>query len=261
MKKTLIFLIIFSTYLHSTPFIMLSIPKCGTQLIKKTLILLTKDKKILPLPKEPLFIHGHFFFPPLMNVNAEQFLEKYPQFPGQSMHAHLNYSFLFREFITKYPEYAAFIMIRDLRDALVSMAYFYRFPRSIGTIEEKITFLMNIDDSSVWSLKSQAKEALNWMKDPHATIIRFENLIGPKGGGTQEFQDAELFKIAHALSIPLDDAQLKYARNHMWGNTWTFRKGEIGEWKTHFTDHHKALFKNKLGDLLIALGYEKNDDW
>lgn len=41
----------------------------------------------------------------------------------------------------------------------------------------------------------------------------------------------------------------------------TFRSGKTGEWKKHFTDEHKKIFKNVAGDLLVKLGYEKDGDW
>ena len=41
----------------------------------------------------------------------------------------------------------------------------------------------------------------------------------------------------------------------------TFRSGKTGEWKKYFTDEHKKIFKDIAGDLLIKLGYEKDNDW
>ena len=42
----------------------------------------------------------------------------------------------------------------------------------------------------------------------------------------------------------------------------TFRKGEPGNWKSHFTDENKRRFKAIAGDLLTRLGYEDSDqDW
>ncbi|MEO0975506.1 MAG: sulfotransferase domain-containing protein, partial [Pseudomonadota bacterium] len=39
------------------------------------------------------------------------------------------------------------------------------------------------------------------------------------------------------------------------------RKGVAGDWVNHFSDEDKARFKAIAGDLLITLGYEKDDDW
>jgi len=41
----------------------------------------------------------------------------------------------------------------------------------------------------------------------------------------------------------------------------TFRSGQTGGWREHFTDEHKKLFKDVAGDLLVRLGYEKNNEW
>ena len=40
-----------------------------------------------------------------------------------------------------------------------------------------------------------------------------------------------------------------------------YRKGKPGDWRNHFTDELKTVFKDKYNDVLIQLGYEANDDW
>ena len=40
-----------------------------------------------------------------------------------------------------------------------------------------------------------------------------------------------------------------------------FRKGVAGDWRNVFTKEDKQIFKEAAGDLLIELGYEKNDEW
>ena len=39
------------------------------------------------------------------------------------------------------------------------------------------------------------------------------------------------------------------------------RKGIAGDWKNVFTDDDRRIFKEVAGDLLIRLGYEKDDNW
>jgi hypothetical protein len=39
------------------------------------------------------------------------------------------------------------------------------------------------------------------------------------------------------------------------------RKGIAGDWKNVFTERDKAVFKEAAGNLLIELGYEKDDNW
>ena len=40
-----------------------------------------------------------------------------------------------------------------------------------------------------------------------------------------------------------------------------FRKGVAGDWKNAFTKRDREIFKEAAGDLLIKLGYEKDNDW
>jgi hypothetical protein len=40
-----------------------------------------------------------------------------------------------------------------------------------------------------------------------------------------------------------------------------YRKGVAGDWRNVFTPDDKRVFKEAAGDLLIRLGYERDDDW
>ena len=40
-----------------------------------------------------------------------------------------------------------------------------------------------------------------------------------------------------------------------------YRKGESGDWKNHFSPRHVSYFKERYGDMLIKLGYEKDNNW
>ena len=40
-----------------------------------------------------------------------------------------------------------------------------------------------------------------------------------------------------------------------------FRKGQPGDWANHFSDEHKAAFKERFNHVLVKLGYEDDDSW
>lgn len=40
-----------------------------------------------------------------------------------------------------------------------------------------------------------------------------------------------------------------------------FRKGEVGDWRTYFTPEARRWFVEEAGEQLVALGYEKNENW
>jgi hypothetical protein len=40
-----------------------------------------------------------------------------------------------------------------------------------------------------------------------------------------------------------------------------FRKGIAGDWRNVFTEKDKRVYKEAVGDLIVKLGYEKDNDW
>ncbi len=100
-----------------------------------------------------------------------------------------------------------------------------------------------------------------WIAYDNVCTIRFEALVGKRGGGSDGHQMMEINRILNHLDITKNHAFLKPIGHYLFGHSMTFRKGHIGSWKTHFTEHHKTLFKNIGGQLLIDLGYENDLNW
>lgn len=101
-----------------------------------------------------------------------------------------------------------------------------------------------------------------WMNSPVCCTLRFEALLGPRGGTySQEQQIIELRKIAAALNMNVSDEKLLEAFDQSFGTGTVFSKGKAGAWKEYFNEEHKELFKDVLGDVLIELGYEKDYNW
>jgi hypothetical protein len=100
---------------------------------------------------------------------------------------------------------------------------------------------------------------LGWLDQPEVLSIHFEDLINDRAAALTRIMDHLLVRVP--LQTPRErilDA-LESAINP--GKSPTFRSGKTGEWTKHFTDEHKKIFKNVAGDLLIKLGYEKDNDW
>jgi len=110
------------------------------------------------------------------------------------------------------------------------------------------------------SVKQRYANVFEWRELPNVMSIRFEDLIHRREATLDAMLDEVEsigYKIptprAKALSILLEAIQPR--KSH------TFRSGKTGVWREHFTDEHKALFKDVAGDLLVQLGYEQNNDW
>jgi hypothetical protein len=93
-------------------------------------------------------------------------------------------------------------------------------------------------------------------------LVRFENLIGPLGGGSCEAQNTEIRKLAAYAGVQLDAGELEQIASAVYhrGSS-TFRKGIIGDWRNQLTPEHRTAFKSVAGQLLVDLGYESDQEW
>ncbi len=89
--------------------------------------------------------------------------------------------------------------------------------------------------------------------------IHFEDLVNDRTAALNRIIDHCLARAPLAAPRETILAALETSINPK--KSPTFRSGKTGEWKKHFTDEHKALFKEVAGDLLIKLGYEKDREW
>lgn len=106
-----------------------------------------------------------------------------------------------------------------------------------------------------------------WLYNPDALAIKFEDLVGERGGGCEEKRLQIIGQIMDHLQVSISPEEIKakygsYAMNPE--ESHTFQKGgrgSIGGWKQYFNEEHKAEFKKIAGRLLIDLGYETSLDW
>lgn len=100
---------------------------------------------------------------------------------------------------------------------------------------------------------------LNWLDCVEVLSIHFEDLINDRSAVLSRIMDHFLAHVPLQAPRQLILESLESSINP--SRSPTFRSGKTGEWKKYFTEEHKRLFKNVAGDLLIRLGYEKDNDW
>lgn len=250
------------------PYIVITMAKGGSHLLFKLISMLSTN------PQRNLSMENDFYnethtFPPHQYATLDRFIKIFPALPDESILAHLNHGKLMREFASISPNYKRFLLLRDPRDVCISTVFFTEkvLDEELGldaTFEERLMYVIKADGyyhNSVFDIKLESEEALIWMQDPLTTVCRFEKLCGTKGGGTKSLQISEILKITTSFGILLQVKQLNDIIDNLWGGTPTFRKGQIGEWKESFTEEHKTVFKERMGDILIKLGYETSYDW
>jgi len=250
-----------------------SIPKCGTHLLGKCLNILTSKKHKTP---------GISWNNVSMMGNNIVILNRQSMFS----HTHSPYTNDFVHIIKK-SNIVCFFIYRDPRDHVVSWVYY----ANMRPIDSAITaMILSNSQVSGWpyvpakpNINTIFRSYVPWIEEMNVCTVKYENLIGPRGGGNRDAQLKEIEKIAHYLGITLDNFQKKsialqlddfileeepcykmtagFVADNLFGNTSTFRTGKIGSWKSHFKEHHKKLFKDIAGQLLVDLGYEKDLNW
>jgi len=252
----------------SKDYVLMTIPKSGTHLVNKLLMMLS-DKKSVHLVDTQEFGMDKVYFPPHSHARPETLLNLYPINQRPCFEAHFNYSDLVRAYLKEKDDYVKIIMVRDLRDVCVSTAFYMdeHLDNSIGpnpSFDEKLLYIIEghgLLANSVYNVEREANEALAWMKEPSVIACRFENLCGKAGGGTRNAQENQIILIANALGVTLSTEELNAIVDNLWGNSPTFRQGKQGGWKKYFKHYHIKAFKKRLGALLIQLGYEKDNKW
>lgn len=222
-----------------------SIPKCGTHLLDKCLMLLTKKKS--------------FYSGVCNSITQEKIAIDPNKFFLKSHHSICTEKEL--AFITLHNMLGVFIY-RDPRDQIISLIWYVKktpsHPNYRYFIDKTFDELIYV---CIDALPETYNDRLRWIDSQSVYTTTFEKLIGSKGGGSDNLQYRELINIASHLKIKLADDEIRAIMKKLFGGTWSFREGKIGAWKQHFTEDHKKYFKAHVNQLLIDLGYEQDADW
>lgn len=166
-----------------------------------------------------------------------------------------------------------YFMYRDPRDMLVSQVFFatdmheehgmHAYYKSLPDFSARLKVaITGIDREGLKmvSVKKRYEGVFAWLAQKNVMCIRFEDLINNRDATLLSMLD-EVEKTGYKLPMPREKALAVLVDAIQPKKSHTFRSGKTGGWKEHFTDEHKKLFKEVTGDLLVKLGYEKNNDW
>ena len=165
-----------------------------------------------------------------------------------------------------------FCVLRDPRDTAVSWYFSLLYSHRIDdpSVKESRDILtrLNKTDGLALVICNHLRDAVaiqsSWIHSG-SRVFRYEDLRADQQGGFHRLFDY------CGLEVP--DAQRRkiVARNSFERKTWWrrgrenpkshLRKGAPGDWKNHFCDRLKKLFKIHYSDVLIEAGYEADDAW
>ncbi|WP_257349092.1 sulfotransferase domain-containing protein [Pseudalkalibacillus decolorationis] len=253
---------------HSLPaFLLNSIPKSGTHLLKQILLGIPGMKHY---PDKGMF--GHYEYQTDIQINRAKNLED-----DEFINGHLFYSNKWEEFFNDINMKQVFV-IRDPRDIVVSYAHFIptlpihplyaTFTQKGFTHRDRIKFLIEggqpIDPRVAYqpNVNDWFTGFSEWMVKYNVLTIRFEDILsspltklktvnkivqflwdGRRVPGTSPIMVKKMIQNIDPISSP------------------TYRKGKIGGWRKELDTDLKDTFKNIAGDLLISLNYEKDHNW
>lgn len=242
----------------------ISIPKCGTHLLKPIIEELTGKKERSAIGPDNQYNWLTLSQNKTINISNQEYLW------GHTMASKENIDLLAKH------KYKVIFIYRDPRDQLVSLAHFMQgyttwgkknlpIDKIISDLIANYSDLYCPDADSGWcsqivknlrSISDFYSLYLPWMKQSFVYPVRFESLIG-----NDQISFNEIQNIIKFLNIQVSENKLFNVINKIHGKSWTFRSGKIGEWKKEFTIKQKELFKTINGQLLIDLKYEKDTSW
>ena len=233
-------------------FILFTVPKSGSFLSAKFLGLLNGG-------------HGQFVescSKDMFNLYSKKFRN------GTFNFMHYINQFDVRNYKALFMNVVPILTIRDPRDVCVSSVYYFTnyLDQLCGpgsTFDERLSFVINYPHHlRYFGPQFSFKRAIFLMNALNPVMIRFEDIVGPLGGGDAGRQAAQIIHVANALNIPVNQGVVQYISDHLFGGTPTFREGKIGSWKEEFTAEHIEEFKaSPLEQVLLYFGYETSDDW
>jgi lipopolysaccharide transport system ATP-binding protein len=167
-----------------------------------------------------------------------------------------------------------FVVIRDLRDTLVSIYFSWKYSHPIE--HERIAAARahlqacSPEDGLLWLACNAwfarcAALQLSWL-DSGVPILKYEDLLendhdllqrtllNECGLGVDPALLANAVRDCRFASITGRERGVEDPRDH-------FRKGVAGDWRNYFTPAVRSAFRERYADVLVRTGYESGTDW
>ncbi|MDP2778009.1 MAG: sulfotransferase domain-containing protein [Anaerolineales bacterium] len=170
------------------------------------------------------------------------------------------------------PAFVPYFIFRDPRDVVVSHVFYvtdmearhvhHDYYQSLPNFNARLNVsILGLPDSDAEfpDIAGRFAPYLDWLDQPEVMAIHFEDLILDRSAALTRIMNHLLARTPLHATRQLILNSLEASINPK--KSPTFRSGKTGEWKKHFTDEHKKIFKDVAGDLLVRLGYEKYNTW
>lgn len=170
------------------------------------------------------------------------------------------------------PAFVPYFIFRDPRDVVVSHVFYvtdmevrhvhHDYYASLPDFDSRLkTSILGRPDAGVEfpDILGRFAPYMDWLDRPEVLTIHFEDLIHDRALTLTRIMEHLLARAPLQTPRELVLSAMETSINPT--KSPTFRSGKTGEWKKHFTEEHKRIFKDVAGDLLIKLGYERDLNW
>lgn len=259
-----------------------SLPKAGTHLLEKCLDLLgyTRIDHIGPAKVRSRTIDSiirRLLWLPVMNqgyivgIDYPTEVSKKPinkmlsnAHSGEYFTSHQGYT---TDFLSKLIQLDFFpiVIVRDPRAVLASFVPYviknnkhmmHKIFREIDVEKRYLATLKGLqnDKISLQPLRIRCNAIDPWILSDRVLLVKFEDLVGGKGGGSDITQKETICRICDWLKIPKDRIE-NTANNLFGGQKSTFRTGRVNSWKEEIPPDVQVKAKIELKDILKKWGY------
>jgi len=242
--------------LPGPPIFVNSMPKAGTHLVMKILTFLPETRLAgRHITRNDVRCSG-ILEPSDLDFSVEKsrfdaVLKKIR--PGEIATAHMPWHSDLTQLLAEHG-FATIYVTRDPRDVLVSMLHYIKHLKRHPLHNHIVNDYP--DDASRYDILIRGKQAsLNaplvnsiidrirafskWEQSPNVLTVRFEDIIGQRGGGEAMRQRTAISDIARHINRPLSEKKLdEVIRKVANSSSFTFRKGLIGEGKKSLNQQH-----------------------
>ncbi len=169
-------------------------------------------------------------------------------------------------------KFIPFFIFRDPRDVVVSHVFYvtemeknhvhHAYYQSLPDFDSRLkASILGRPDAGIEfpNIAERFAPYMDWLNHPEVLSVHFEDLIHARAATLTRILDHFLTRVPLHTPRELILDSLESSINP--SRSPTFRSGKTGEWKKYFTEEHKKIFKDAAGNLLIRLGYEKDNNW
>lgn len=114
---------------------------------------------------------------------------------------------------------------------------------------------LNETDTRIYyrSFREVWNQVQGWVGPDDVLILKYEDLVGSRGGGNDELQRATICKMMRHVGMDVNDSEIHRIAENLYGGTHTFRQGTIEGWRKHIDADLENQVYEQLQDLPVII--------